>query len=349
MNSTFKIGLVGAGSIARAHADANKKLADVEITSLAEAVEDRGRAFAAEYGIPNFYTDYQQMLADPELDGVIVCLPNFLHAPVSIAAMKAGKHVLVEKPMALNSEAAAEMAAVAQQTGRTLMIALNNRYRADIQLMKKYAQEQFGEIYYGRCGLFRRRGIPGWGSWFTRMNQAGGGPLIDIGVHYLDMCLYLMGYPNPVSVTGSTYAKFGPNKKGTGAWGMPNWDGYYDVEDLAGAMIHFDNGATVQLEVSWALNTADRAWLDIMGTEGGASLVADKPVIYSEQFGRPVDLTPNAGPNNDRVQQAKHFVHCARTGEEPLTSPRHGLILNRIFDAIYESGRNGGRQVRLDS
>lgn len=348
MNSTFKIGLVGAGSIARAHADANKKLADVEIIALAEAVEDRGKAFAAEYEIPNFYTDYHQMLANPEVDGVIVCLPNFLHAPVSIAAMKAGKHVLVEKPMALNAAAAAEMATVAEETGKTLMIALNNRYRADLQLMRKYAEEQFGEMYYGRCGVFRRRGIPGWGSWFTRMDQSGGGPLIDIGVHYLDMCLYLMGYPNPVAVTGSTYAKFGPHKKGTGMWGMPNWDGYYDVEDLAGAMIHFDNGATVQLEVSWALNTADGAWLNVMGTEGGASLVGDKPVIYSEQFGRTVDLTPNPGRNNDRVEQAKHFVHCARTGQEPLTSPRHGLILNRIFDAIYESGRNGGRQVRLD-
>lgn len=348
MGATFKIGLVGAGSIAKAHAEANKKVAGVEVTSLSETVEDRGRAFAAEHGIPNFYTDFNEMIADPDLDGVIVCVPNFLHAPVAIAAMKAGKHVLTEKPMGLNGTVAAEMVEVSRQTGKTLMVALNNRYRADIQLVKKYAEEQFGELYYGRCGWFRRRGIPGWGSWFTRMDRAGGGPLIDIGVHQLDMCLYLMGYPNPVAVTGSTYAKFGPNKKGIGSWGMPDWNGYYDVEDLAGAMIHFDNGATVQLEVSWALNTADRNWIEIMGTEGGATIAEGKATVFSEQYGRTVDLALNAGaPNQDRIEQAKHFVHCARTGQEPLTSPRHGLILNRIFDAIYESGKNGGRQVQL--
>jgi predicted dehydrogenase len=347
MAEVFRVGLAGAGTIAKSHAEVLRGLPGVKVTALAEAVPERGRAFAAEHGIETVYTDWKELIGQADLDAVVVCAPNFLHAPVAVAAMKAGKHVLVEKPMARTGTEAAEMVEVARQTGRTLMVALNNRYRADVGLLKEYAA-RFGEIYYGRCGWFRRRGIPGWGSWFTRMETAGGGPMVDIGVHMLDMCLYLMGYPEPVSVTGSTYAKFGPHKKGLGTWGIPDWNGYYDVEDLASAMVHFENGATVLLEVSWALNTGDRNWVEVMGTEGGLSLSDSKATIYSEQFGRPVDLVPSAGANEDRLEQARHFVHCCRTGETPLTSPRHGLILNRIFDAVYESGKNGGRQVRLD-
>lgn len=350
MSDTFRFGLIGGGSIAAHHVSAIRANPGAQVVAVAEAIPDRGQAFAAEHGIPDVYTDYAEMLRRDDLDAVAVCVPNFLHAPAAIAAMEAGKHVLVEKPMALHSQAAAEMVAVQKATGRTMALGLNLRFREDLRLARQYTA-QFGTLYYGRCGWFRRRGIPGWGSWFTQKDKAGGGPLIDIGVHMLDMCLALLGYPEPTYVSGATYAEFGPHKRGLGNWGIPDFErGRYDVEDMASAFINFANGATVVLEVSWALNAVQRQWVEVMGKEGGLSLTIEPKElrIFSEQFGQVVDLVPQPAPEGkDRQLLTANFIHCCQTGEEPETAPRHGLILNRIFDAIYESSKNGGRQVAI--
>jgi predicted dehydrogenase len=345
----FAVGIVGPGGIARAHARACAAVPGVRVKAVAGGRPGRAQAFSEQYGVTDVYDDYAAMLQDPALDAVIICTPNALHAPMTIAALEAGKHVLVEKPLADTGAAAAAVAEAQRATGKTVAVALNNRFRQDVRAARQYAREQCGEIYYARCGWFRRRGIPGIGSHFTRRELSGGGPLVDIGVHMLDLCLDFMGYPEPVSVVGATYAKFGPFGRGE----MPNRPGEgtaYDVEDLASAHIRFANGATVVLEVSWALETEDRDWVEVMGTRGGVRLAGGKVQVFSEQFGRPVDsfpLLPQMPGEQMRTDLMAHFVHCCRTGEEPVAGVRHGLLLNRIFDAIYTSGAEDGRQVAV--
>jgi predicted dehydrogenase len=346
----FTVGIVGPGGIARAHAKACAAVPGVRVKAVAGGRPGRAQAFGQQYGVPDVYDDYAGLLRDPAIDAVIICTPNALHAPMAVAALEAGKHVLVEKPLADSGAAAAAVAEAQRATGRTVAVALNNRFRQDVRLARQYAREDCGEIYYARCGCFRRRGIPAIGSHFTRRDLSGGGPLVDIGVHMLDLCLDFMGYPEPVSVSGAVYAKFGPAGRGE----MPNrpgdGTGVYDVEDLASAHIRLANGATVVLEVSWALDTNDRDWVEVMGTRGGVRLAEGKVQVFSERYGRPVDLfpqIPSSPPEQMRTDLVAHFVHCCRTGEEPVAGVWHGLLLNRIFDAIYASGADGGRQVAI--
>lgn len=344
---SFTIGLAGAGSIAHTHAWVFKSLPDVEVLAVAEPVEDRRKAFAEKYEIEKAVDDYSKLMEMDELDAIVVCLPNSLHAPAAVDAMKAGKHVLVEKPMALDAESALKMVEAQKETGKTLMVTLQGRYGTGIQLAHKYAREHLGQIYYGRCAFMRRSGIPGWGSWFTRKDMAGGGPCADIGVHALDRCLYLMGYPKPVSVAASTYSMFGPEGRGKGDWGIEEPDGYFDVEDLASAFIRFENGATVILEASWASHWPNRYWVEVLGTEGGITC-SDRIKIFTDQLESPIDITVEAGKDNGSLNMSKHFIECCRTGKTPDTSAWHGLILNKIFDAVYQSAANNGKQVEID-
>ena len=217
------------------------------------------------------------MLALPELDAVSVCTPNFLHAELALASMAAGKHVLCEKPMANTLENAQQIAKAAKEVSTIFMMGMNNRFRGDTTVLKALIEAgELGDIYYAKCGWVRRAGIPGLGGWFTTKSMSGGGPLIDLGVHMLDMTMYLMGNPAPVSVSGSTYAHFGPRGLGSSNYGYkpdPSTPLKYDVEDLATGLIKFDNGATLFVEASWASHIAhEKNYSILMGTEGGAQL-----------------------------------------------------------------------------
>ncbi|WP_326998679.1 Gfo/Idh/MocA family protein [Cohnella kolymensis] len=191
----------------------------------------------------------------------------------------------------------------------------------------------------------------GWGTWFTQHAQSGGGPLIDIGVHMLDLAFFLMGEPKPVSVYGSTYAEFGPRKKGIGTWGKPDWNGIYDVEDLATAIIKMEDGSSLTLEVSWAvhMDTDSVPFLHLMGSDGGAVLRGGQGKYLTERFDQPVDIPLEApeDPENSRIRLSRHFLECIREGKTPWTSAETGLRSNLIIDAIYESSRIGG-EVKLD-
>ncbi len=344
--NTFKVAILGAGSIAHSHAKCFQSLPDVEVLAVAEINEERRSQFAERYGIEKSAADYRELLKMDELDAVVICLPNYLHAPAAIEAMRAGKHVLTEKPMAANGAAAAEMVKVQKETGKTLMVTMQGHYSAITRQAKKYARENLGEIYYGKCAYLRRSGIPGWGSWFTRKEMAGGGPCADIGVHVLEQCLYLMDFPKPVSVTASTYSKFGPYGLGKGGWGYPEPDGYFDVEDIASAFIRLENGATVIMEASWAMHWPDRRYVEVLGTRGG--IIIDRDLkVYTTAGSSPVDLTITAGNGDGTTAMAKHFIECCRTGQKPETAPEYGLMINKIFDAVYESAANGGKQVAI--
>jgi predicted dehydrogenase len=284
------------------------------------------------------------MLALDDLDAVSVCTPNAFHAEVALAAIEAKKHVLCEKPMADTLENAEKIVAASRKSDRIFMMGMNNRFRGDTQVLKSLIERgDLGEIYYAKCGWVRRNGIPGLGGWFTTKSLSGGGPLIDIGVHVLDVTTYLMGNPVPVSASGSTYAKFGPRGKGGGGYGFtpdPAKVQAYDVEDLAAGLVKFDNGATLFLEASWASYIPqDKLYSTLHGTEGGADL---EPLrIYTDMAGTPVDITPHAPRIGGHEAEVKHFIECIQEGKAPLSTAEQGLHILQILDAVYRSANTG--------
>ena len=237
-NGVVRLGVLGAGFIGRIHLRCFSNIEGVELAGLFDVDKELAAKAAEEYQVEKIYDSSDVIIEDEDIDAVVLGVPNKIHKPLAIQALKAGKHVLLEKPMALNGTEAREIYQAQQQSGKLLMMAHQMRWTWTNREIKKIIQKgALGKIYNVKVGWFRRKGIPGWGSWFTRMAESGGGPLIDIGVHMLDLSIFLMGNPKPISVYGSIYAEFGPRKEGLGTWGTPNWDGFYDVEDLATALI----------------------------------------------------------------------------------------------------------------
>ena len=351
MSDPLRIGVIGAGFIGRVHMEHFGKLDRSVVVGCTDMSLDLATAAARRFGLSRIFAGADELIASSDVDAVVVAVPNRHHAALTVAALEAGKHVLVEKPMALNAAAARDIVAAQRRTGLTVMVAHQMRWLAEPQEVKRMAESgELGEIYNAKCGMMRRKNIPGWGSWFTRMDEAGGGPLIDIGVHVLDMAMWLLGNPKPISVFGSTYAKFGPDRRGLGSWGTPQWDGYCDVEDLASAMIKMDDGSTLTLEVSWAVNTlSDNShFLDLMGTEGGASIRGNRLVYTTQKFNRPVDVEASVkGGDDHRTRLSEHFLDSVAAGTPPISDAVSGLVNNTILDAIYESARTGNA-VQLD-
>lgn len=340
-NQKIGVGVIGLG-IGKLHVQGYSQSPDAEIVAVCDLIEDKTKQAAAQYGIENTCSDYRKLLAMPGIDAVSVCVPNHLHAEMTIAAFKAGKHVICEKPLAMNSAEGEAMVAASKKAGKLFMTAFNNRFRGDTQTLKRFIQDgELGDIYFAKTGWIRRKGIPGFGSWFTTKSKSGGGPLIDIGVHVLDLTLWLMGNPKAVSVTGSTYAMFGPKGQGQGTWGTAEVGGGFDVEDLAAAFIRLENGATLLLEASWASHIkGDAIYTNLMGTKGGAEL--DPLRIYKDMQGAPVDITP-ACPDQGggHLIEVMHFADCVAHGTELVATGEHGLEIARILDAVYKSAKTG--------
>ena len=348
----LRVGIIGTGGIAQgAHIPGYQNAEGVELFAACDVIEERARAMAEKFDIPHVFTDYNQMLQLPELDVVSVCTPPFAHKDAAIAALQAGKHVLCEKPMALDSTEARAMVDAWYEArashGNAFSIGFQSRFGRQAQLLKRFIDAgELGELYYGRTAALRRRGIPGWGV-FTDKSKNGGGPMIDIGVHALDLALWFLGHPEPESVYGVTYRKFGNRSGIYNPWG--SWDPQkYDVEDSAFAMIRFRNGTTLQLECSWALNIERSMSQTILaGTEGGAQLHPFK--IFQEKHGTILDVVPPEGvtegqsgqdvPNH--VHEVRGFIKAVREGTAPLVRPEEALMVSKIVDAIYASDASG--------
>ena len=343
----IRVGVVGVG-IGRTHLNGYAKLGNVQIAAICDLNEERAKQTASDFKADAVFTDYKTMLAEGEINAVSVCTPNALHAEVALASLEAGKHVLCEKPMADtldNAQRIVEAADRGKAKGQIFMMGMNNRFRGDTQLLKAMVSGgDLGDIYFAKCGWIRRNGIPGLGGWFTTKKMSGGGPLIDIGVHVLDLTMYLMGNPVPVSASGSTYAKFGPRGRGSGTWGFADVKAVtYDVEDLAAGIVKFSNGATLMLEASWASYIKhDLFYSSILGTEGGADL--DPLMVYKDMAGAPVNIHPQAPNINGHEAEIKHFVECIAEGKEPIPTAEQGLHILQILDAIYRSA-DSGREV----
>lgn len=347
-----KIALIGCGGMGTHHLEAYQSIPEVKIVAICDIypgrAEDRVKKFAPD---AKAYTDYRDVLALPELDAVDICTPNYLHSIIAVEALNKGLHVFCEKPDAVNVEEALKMKAAAEANDRVLMVMRNNRYAPESQYLKKYIEDgNMGEIYAGRCGWQRRRGIPGKGGWFTTKEQSGGGPLIDLGVHMIDLAMWLMGNPTPVAVSGCTYCKFADTDVSDSVnskFGDKVSDGTFDVEDLAMGFIRFANGACLQIEFSWASNIEqERTFVELRGTKAGASWPNLK--IFTEEYGSTVDVIPAVQPKefDGHCRNLAHFVDVLQGRAEPAFVPQQGVNMIGILTAMYESAEKGC-EVRL--
>ncbi len=356
MEGKIKIAIIGCGNIAtKAHAPQYEKLKnDYEVVAVCDIVRAKAERFAELFGGCEIYTDYKDVLNIEGLDAVDICTPNYLHSIIAVDALNKGINVLCEKPDAVSVEEAKKMKAAADKNGKLLMVIRNNRFLAQSQYLKQYIEHgNFGRIYAGRCGWQRRRGIPGKGGWFTTKAQSGGGPLIDLGVHMIDVSIWLMGNPKPVAVSGCTYSEFSGNdvsESVDSAFGEARSNGTFDVEDLAMGFIRFDNGACLQIEFSWASNVEhDDKFFELRGTAAGASFhSADgKLKIFTEEYGKTVDLIPNFGKDaGGHYGNIKNFADVLNGRAKPVFLPEQGIDMIKILEAIYRSAETG-REVLL--
>lgn len=343
---TLKVGIIGCGGIAQgAHMPGYKKLPNVEMVACCDIDEKKAKEAADKFGIGKVFTDYKQLLKIKEIEAVSVCTPNIAHKEPTLAALRAGKHVLVEKPMAMNATEASAMVAAAKKHGRKLMVGLNNRWRADVQALKRFIDAgEMGEIYFAKAQCLRRRGIPGWGV-FTQKNKQGGGPLVDLGVHIMDAVLYLMDFPKPTAVSGAAYTKFGTREGLVGLMGQ--WDPKkYTVEDYSLGLVRFENQATMFVETSFAANIEKDIFdFTLLGTEGGCTLEPAR--IFSEKNKTLIDISPVflQGRSTHDIEMQK-FVECVLEDREPPVTGEQGLAVQKIMDAIYRSAELG-REVPI--
>lgn len=345
---SIRVGIIGTGGIAHCHADSYKRLGDrVELVACCDLDEGKCRRFADRYGFQKTYTDCHQMLAENKLDCVSVCTWNSAHAPCTIAALDAGCNVLCEKPMAMSAAEGEAMKAAADRNGKLLMLGFVRRHGNDAATALDFIQKGYlGDIYYSKVSYLRRAGCPG--GWFGDRNFSGGGPLVDLGVHVIDLARYLMGRPLPVEVFGATFEGIGPRhnlKKGGGAWQSTTEVAHpvYNVEDCATAMIRFDNGAVLQVEASFNMYIKeDTGEIRFFGTKGGINL--EPFTLYTDLNDMMVDIAVK-GPTDCGDYfffEVKNFVDSVEIDPSLCKAPAEdGVELMRILDAIYESAKTG--------
>ena len=346
----LKIGMIGTGHIARTHLKAYEQIPNVEIVAACDIDPVALKETCDRFGISeeHRYSSVEAMLAaEKELEAADVCVWNINHAPCTIAALRAGLHVICEKPMAYNTAEAEEMKREAEKAGKLLMIGFVLRFSAENAMVKEFIDNgDIGEIYSTKATYLRRHGNPG--GWFSNKNLSGGGPVIDLGVHVIDQTRYLMGSPKPVSVYAMTADKLGPRrelKKKSEC--RPITCGVTrtcDVEDFGVALIRYDNGATTLLETSYDLNCPDCGKKELYGTKAGVVLGDGPTKIYSDMNGYLVDIAPQL-PNTEFIQmfvnELSHFVDCVLNGTPCIAVAEDGITVMKILDAIYESARTG--------
>jgi predicted dehydrogenase len=333
-----KVAILGAGAVAQInHIPAYTKLPGAKIVALCDLDVAKAKRVASKFGIDFVTRKHQDVFEMDDVDAVDVCVPNHLHCEMTVEALKHGKHVLCEKPFSRNASEAEKMVQAAKKARKILMCAFNSRFRADSQLLKTYVGNgELGEIFYAKTGWLRH--YPDWKreDWKSKAALSGGGVLLDLGVHMLDLALWLIGMPEVESVSASTFRT----------------DPKADVESLAAALLRLENGVTLTLDVSWALLLErDFAYLNLFGKRGAALF---NPLrIQKEQDGHLINVTPALESVVNLFKQSyereiEHFVDCVRNETEPLSPGTDGLKVMRVLDAIYRSAKTG-KEVKLDA
>lgn len=354
----LRVGIVGCGGIANGkHLPSIQKAGGAQVVAFCDIIEQRAVDAAKKYGTEDakVFTDYRELIK-LDLDAVYVCTPNRSHCEISVAALRAGKHVMCEKPMAINYQEAMQMVEAAKETGKLLTIGYQSRYRGDSVYLKQECKSgELGDIYYAKAKAIRRRAVPTWGVFLNEYEQ-GGGPLIDIGTHALDLTLWMMDNYKPKSVVGTVYHKLNGETQPANAWGP--WDPEkFTVEDSAFGFIIMEDGATITLEASWALNTLDvhEAKTVLCGTKAGADML-NGLTINGTKNDRQYELKPNLEAGgvafydgdvvSPEVTEQKTFMGAIRGENDLVVLPEQAAVVTQILDAIYQSAKEG-RQVTL--
>lgn len=342
----LRIGVIGLG-MGRHHIGCYLTHPSAEVVAIADPDQARLKEVGEKHQIQGRYIDARTMLRDERLDLVSVATPNKFHKPLTIAAIRAGAHVLCEKPMAMNAGEARQMLAAAKKAGRRLMINFSYRFTEQSWALKQQVETGIlGEIYFARTVWHRRRGLPGFGGWFGQKALAGGGPLIDLGVHRLDLALWLMDYPEPAWVMGGVYDPIGSRL-------AKEQKKKFDVEDLAVGMVKFRNGTTLEIEASWAANIKERELMEtrLYGTKAGLvqrnrnETYEFEAELFLEHKGCQFDMALH--PPVPAVKSAMyHFVDCIVQKKPHTATAEEGLTVMKLLDAIYESALKN-RPVRL--
>jgi len=355
----LRVGIIGCGGIAnQKHLPALKSLGDLcDLVAFCDIVEDRALKAADEFGASGAKTcnDYRRLLEEKDIDVVHVLTPNVSHSRITVDALEAGKHVMCEKPMSHSYDEAKRMLDAAKKTGKKLTIGYQNRFRDEVQVLRKAVDAGYmGDVYFAKAHAIRRRAVPTWGVFPNKALQ-GGGPLIDIGTHALDITLWMMGNYEPKSVTGSVYWKMADQVEGNvfGPWDPKT----FEVEDSAFGFIKMKNGATVVLEASWALNMTDEkeAATTLCGTKGGAEIRggSGKPyqlILNTAKYGKLINEEiagaggvayfggRSIGPGE---VEARQWLESINGNGEPLVKPEQALVVTRVLEAIYKSHETG--------
>lgn len=347
----IKVGIIGAGAIGSDHAGGVAKHKDAEVVAVADLSEVRARELAAKFNIARVYTSARDLIADRDIGAVTIAVPNKFHAEYAIAALKAGKHVCLDKPFALNAVEAKRVLDAAKAAKKVFMLGMNWRFNHDVQVVRELVRRgDVGEVYHAKTYVLRRTGSPKFGTWFTRKDLAGGGALLDIGVHFLDGCLFVIDNFEPVTVLGSVYTKFGNRGIGEGGWGKSDVGKHvFDVDDFGTALIKMKNGATVTLDASWVLHMEEpnRMNMEVFGTDGGAKVCPAKLLRFGKNKGEYEVVAPQGVkiryPHCNRFH---NWLDAILGADEPAVKPAEMLAVQKILDAIYLSSKTG-KEVRI--
>lgn len=359
MDRRVRVGVIGCGGIANGkHLPGLHKVKNVDIVAFCDIIVEKAEKAKTKYGAEDakVYEDYKELLKDETIEVIHVCTPNKSHSFITIDALESGKHVMCEKPMAKTSEEARAMVEAAKRTGKKLTVGYQNRYRGDSLYLKEVCKnDELGEIYFAKAHALRRRAVPTWGV-FLNEEEQGGGPLIDIGTHALDLTLWMMNNYKPKMVMGTSYKKLGNQTQTANAWGDWNKD-EFTVEDSAFGFITMEDGATIILESSWALNTLDvrEAQTTLCGTKAGADMqdgLRVNGVKYNRQYvEKPsfnaggVDFYEGESADPGDIE-AKVWIDAVINDTEVIVKPEEALVVTEILEAIYKSAETG-EPVRL--
>lgn len=351
----MKVAVIGCGTIANmAHIPAYVKNQDAEIKYFCDIIPERAEDAVKKYGCGIAVTDYHEVLADPEIEAVSVCTPNNVHAQISIDAMRAGKNVLCEKPAGRTYAEALEMQKVQHETKKVLNIGICNRFNNAVNLIKKMISDgELGEVFHVYVSFRAHRSIPGLGGPFTTKAIAGGGALIDWGVHFLDIVMYCCGDPKPLTVTSEAFCKLGKNiaeyvYPGNMWAGPPKLDGTYDVDDSITALVRTE-GPVITVNGAWAQNIGHtEMYIDFMGDKGGIRLIYGGDfTVYTTKDGKVYEYKPEFEENNHFETEINEFVKCIQTGEKLASHIDTNIITAKMMQGMYDSS-DAHKEIKLD-
>ncbi len=349
---SIRLGMIGAGQIAVFTAREFRRHAACNVIAVADPNQERAAELAAMVRAGHVHTDVGALLGRDDIDAVYIAVPNAYHEALACQALAAGKHVLLDKPFALNAGAARNVIDAAEAAGRTLMLGMNQRFERNVQRARGLmAEGRLGDIYHVKAFWRRRSGIPRMGSWFTSRSAAGGGALLDIGVHVLDVALHLLDDFEPASVSGATFTRFGHRGLGEGGWGRSEREfDTFDVDDFATALIRLRGGAVVSLEAAWAIHQPSGNDHDVILYGEDAAMA-----VYGNQLFEPGahdgEYTTVQNPQAPAIayphcSRAEHFINVLLGTEDPIIDPHQALTVQRILDGIYESATTG-KEIQL--